>query len=219
MYEMPDRDDAITAAGRETLAVLKTLERIDPANYKPENNAQYPDKSDTANGLKQVACLLKADVGLEVACLDHRGFWDTHVAQGAGTGLLATQLSDLGNALGAFAQDLGDRYFQNTTVVVMTEFGRRVAENTSAGTDHGRASAMFVFGGGVKGGNVYADWPGLKPANLEAPGDLRVTTDYRDALAEILHTRRNVPRETLARIFPRTTDTPRVIGFTTPAST
>ena len=105
----------------------------------------------------------------------------------------------MGDALGAFARDLGSR-LDDVTVVVMTEFGRRVAENSGLGTDHGRASAWFVLGGGVQGGRVYARWPGLKDEQLEAPGDLKVTTDYRDVLTELAA--RQLGREKAAALFP-----------------
>lgn len=175
--------DAVSIAGRETIAAMETLRKINPANYKPANGASYP-ATGLGDGLKQTACLVKAGVGLEAAFLD-RGGWDTHVGQGGATGWLALQLDDVAKSLAAFAQDLGkDR--GRVTVVVQTEFGRRVVENSSLGTDHGRASTMFVWGGNVNGGNVHGTWPGLKTEQLEAPGDLRVVTDYRIVLAEIL---------------------------------
>ena len=192
-------EDAVSAAGRETLSVLNSLHRIDPAHYRPENAATYP-KTDLGVGLRQVACLIKANVGLEVACLD-RGGWDTHVGQGGATGWLAQQLTDIGDSLGAFMQDLGASHLGRVTVVVMTEFGRRVAENSGLGTDHGRASALFVLGGGVNGGRVYGRWPGLAPDKLEGPGDLPVTTDYRTILAEII-ARRLSPTTPLPAVFP-----------------
>jgi uncharacterized protein (DUF1501 family) len=140
--------------------------------------------------------LLKAGVGLETACLD-RGGWDTHVGQN--TPFLAQQLQDVGDSLGAFTKDLGPQ-LEDVTIVVMTEFGRRVAENSGLGTDHGRASAWFVAGGGVEGGKVYARWPGLKDDQLEAPGDLKVTTDYRDVLTELAA--RQIGLEKAAALFP-----------------
>ena len=170
--------DPYGEAGHATLEVLQTLKRLDPKAYKPD--AVYP-KTDLATALSQVAFLIKAGVGLEVAALD-RGGWDTHVAQAQ---WLALNLDDLGKSLAAFYKDLGPET-SRVTVVVQTEFGRRAAENSGLGTDHGRASVMFVAGGAVKGGKVYADWPGLEERQLEQPGDLRVTTDYRSPLAEIL---------------------------------
>lgn len=170
--------DPYGEAGHATLEVLQTLRRLDPKSYKSE--VVYPT-SDLATSLKQVAFLIKAGVGVEVAALD-RGGWDTHVAQAQ---WLALNLDDLGKSLAAFYQDLGHEAAR-VTIVVQTEFGRRAAENSGLGTDHGRASTMFVMGGAVKGGKVYADWPGLEDRQLEPPGDLRVTTDYRRPLAEIL---------------------------------
>lgn len=175
--------DAMSLAGIETLEVLDTLNRLDPKSYRPSNGAKYP-KSDLGKALEQVALLVRADVGLEVAVLD-RGGWDTHVAQGVATGLLSGNLQDLGASLAAFASDMGSE-MGRVTVVVQTEFGRRLQENSGLGTDHGRASVMFLLGGGVKGGKVYAQWPGLEDHQLEPPGDLRVTTDYRQVLSDVL---------------------------------
>ncbi len=175
--------DAMAQAGIETLGVLDTMNRLDPATYKPMNGVSYPT-SDLGRALQQVALLIRAQVGLEVAVLD-KGGWDTHVAQG---GLLPMLLEDLSASLTAFARDLGHE-MRRVTVVVQTEFGRRVAENSGAGTDHGRASCMFVLGGNVRGGKVYGDWPGLEPVQLEGPGDLRVTTDYRSVLSQVLASR------------------------------
>ena len=178
--------DPVVRAGRETLAVLETLRKLDPKHYAPENHALYP-QSRLGEGLKETALLIKAGVGLEVAALD-RGGWDTHVAQGGSLGYLALQLEDVAKSLSAFAADLGP-HFERVTCVVMTEFGRRVAENSGLGTDHGRASAWLVMGGHLPksgGGKVHARWPTLAPGKLEGPGDLPVTTDYRDVLTEIL---------------------------------
>lgn len=179
-------DDPVSAAGRDTLRVLDALNRLDPANYRPENGAGYPT-TPLGLAMRQIAMLAKADVGLETACCDMGG-WDTHVAQGRSGGWLAGLLGDVGESLAAFQTDMGPRMAQ-TTVVVMTEFGRRAYENQGLGTDHGRGSFMLVTGGGVKGGRVLADWPGLERHQLEAGDDLRVTTDYRAVLAEILRTR------------------------------
>ncbi len=189
--------DAMAQAGRETLQVLETLNRLDPKSYRPSNAAAYP-ASDLGQGLRQVAFLIRANVGLEVAALD-KGGWDTHVVQGATNGLLAGQLQDLGACLAAFAQDLGTE-MRRVSVVVQTEFGRRLYENTSLGTDHGRASVMLLLGGGFAGGKVHAKWPGLEDSQLEPPGDLRVTTDYRDVLAEVLTKR--VKHASLGQVFP-----------------
>lgn len=176
------QSDAISKAGRDTLAVLKKLDKLDPKSYQPQGSA-YPE-SPFGEGMKQAAMLIKAEVGLEVACLNAGG-WDTHVAQGGTAGNMANLLADLAQAMAAFHSDLGPRK-RRVTVVAMTEFGRRVYENTGLGTDHGRAGVMFIMGDGLKGGRVYGEWPGLAPDQLEEPGDLRVTTDYRAPLAELI---------------------------------
>jgi uncharacterized protein (DUF1501 family) len=177
-------DDEVSLAGQETLKVLATLDRLDPARQTPRNGAAYPDTG-LGNGLRQVATLVRARVGMEIAFLD-MGLYDTHVAQGTTSGWLPTLLDELGKSLGAFATDLGED-LSRVTVLVMSEFGRRIAENTGLGTDHGHGGAMLVLGGGVRGGRVIADWPGL--AEGVGPGDLAVTTDYRDVLSEILSAR------------------------------
>ncbi len=178
--------DEVAHAGQETLAVLDKLKQVDPDKYAPAHGAKYPD-SDLGKGLSQTACLIRADLGLEVAALDRTG-WDTHFVQGSTVGILPLSLDDLGHSLAAFSNDLGAE-MSRVTVVVMTEFGRRLAENSSLGTDHGRASVMFVMGGGTKGGQIHTKWPGLEPNQLDETGDLRVTTDYRDVLAEVLSKR------------------------------
>lgn len=190
----------IAGAGRETLAALDAVKRLDPANYRSAPGAVYP-RNDLGEGFRQAACLIKGNVGMEVACLDMGG-WDTHVAQGRDTGWQPARLADLGRALAAFATDLG-KHMDHVTTIVMTEFGRRAYENSGLGTDHGRASCMLLLGGGVAGGKVYAKWPGLAPHQLDGPGDLKVTTDYRDVLAEILTRRLKNPH--LAAVFPEYT--------------
>ncbi|MGV3615085.1 MAG: DUF1501 domain-containing protein [Fimbriimonas sp.] len=192
MYR-PGRDE-VAQAGRETLQVLETLDRLDPGKQLPRNQAKYPDTG-LGQALRQVATLVRADVGLEVACVD-QGAYDTHVAQGTTAGWLPTLLTELGDSLGAFAQDLG-KDLDRVTVVVMSEFGRRIAENTGLGTDHGHGGAMLLLGGGVKGGRVHARWPGL--AERVGPGDLAATTDYRDVLAEVLAAR--LPTSDLSEVF------------------
>ncbi|MCS6949955.1 MAG: DUF1501 domain-containing protein [bacterium] len=196
LYAGADRQ-GIQQAAQDTLQVLQALQRVDPSRYRPAHGAVYPD-SELGRGLMQVAAFIKARVGLEVACLD-RGGWDTHVAQGSTTGWIASNFADLGASLAAFARDMGEQ-MRRVTLVAMTEFGRRVRENSGLGTDHGRASVMLLLGGGVRGGKVYARWRGLEPNHLEEPGDLRVTTDYREVLAEVVHKRLGNPH--VARVFP-----------------
>jgi uncharacterized protein (DUF1501 family) len=195
MYEA--HDDAFSRAGRNTLQALAALRGYDAQDTRPENGATYPDTA-LGRGLSQVAYLVRQDVGLEVACLDaaDRGGWDTHVAQGP---WLAGLLDDLGRSLAAFRQDMGQE-MSRVTLVVQTEFGRRVAENSGFGTDHGRGSVMLALGGGVRGGRVYGRWPGLSDEVLEGPGDLPVTTDYRDVLSELLEER--LGSTTVGEVFP-----------------
>ena len=189
--------DSVAQAGRETLAVLDTLAKLNVQRYVPKNGARYPN-SDLGGALKQVALLLSANVGMEVACLD-KGGWDTHVVQGGTEGWQASLFEDVANSLAAFAQDVGTG-MSKVTVVVMTEFGRRLYENSGYGTDHGRGSFMLALGGGVRGGKVYGMWPGLAEADLEGPGDLKVTTDYRQVLSEVLAKRMDV--RVPSKVFP-----------------
>lgn len=191
-------EDEMARAGRATLDALASLRRLDPTTYVPEGEAEYPP-TPVGEALRQVAMLHKADLGLEVAWIE-QGVWDTHVAQGSTGGWLAGLASELAYGLDAFCCDLGRNGMRNTTVVVMTEFGRRLRENEGLGTDHGRASVMFLLGAGVRGGRVVTDWPGLEAEQLEGPGDLRVTTDYRDVLAEVV-AKRLRPAD-LDHVFP-----------------
>ena len=176
-------DDRLGRIGRETLDMLDTLEQLDPARYIPERESSYPD-SDFGMGLRQIAMLVKAEVGLEVATIDLGG-WDTHFAQGINIGLMPGLMADLAQGLSAFHADLFD-YLGQLTVIVMSEFGRRAYENASLGTDHGHGGLMLLLGGNVAGGRMHGEWPGLEEGQLFGPGDLAVTTDYRDVLAEIL---------------------------------
>lgn len=173
---------AAHASGLAALKVLDAMDAVNPDAYKPANGADYP-KSPTGESLRQAALLFKADVGTSSVFLDSTG-WDSHVTQGTATGYLAGLFKDLAQAVNAFARDLGP-LLDKTTVVVMTEFGRRIPENSALGTDHGRAGAWLVLGNGVSGGKVHATWPGLKQDQLEGPGDLRVTMDYRNVLLEL----------------------------------
>ena len=189
--------DTLAEAGQEALSVLKTLNTLPPEPKSPAKLG-YP-KDDLGQGLHQVALLMKSDVGLEAACLDHGGY-DTHVVQGTSQGILAGRLQSLAGSLAAFAADLGPTRWARTTVVVMSEFGRRVPENSGLGTDHGRAGMMLLLGGHVVGGRVHGVWPGLAPGQLDGPGDLKVTTDYRTVLAEVISHRLKNPNT--EAIFP-----------------
>lgn len=190
--------------GQETFEAMDILKSIAArGEYRPANGATYPTGG-FGDAMKTVAQLIKEDIGLEVACVDQGGY-DTHSGQGttdtANPNTLPGLLNVLQAGMLAFYTDLQD-YMKNVTVVTMTEFGRRLAENTSGGggTDHGHGSAMFVMGGGVNGGQVYTDWPGLAPQQLYGPGDLAITTDYRDVLGEALRVRLGNPH--LDQVFP-----------------
>ncbi len=187
----------VASSAAEGFEAVQTLRRIQLDAYRPEHGAEYP-QGKLGSALLQIAQLIKADVGLEHAFADAGG-WDTHIAQGAGEGQLATRLRELGDALAAFALDLGDR-MSDVVVLTMSEFGRTVAENGSIGTDHGHGTAMFVMGGGVRGGRVAGRWPGLEPAQRFEGRDLAVTTDFRDLFGEILV--RHTGVADLAAVFP-----------------
>jgi uncharacterized protein (DUF1501 family) len=187
----------LSQIGQETLDIIDTLQQLNPAGYQASGERDYPE-STFGQALQQVAMLVKAEVGLEVAALDVGG-WDTHFSQGGSEGLMAGLLADLASGLAALHADLVD-YMADLTVVVMSEFGRRVQENASLGTDHGHGSFMMLLGGGLNGGRVYGRWPGLAEHQLFGPGDLAVTTDYRDVLGEICRTRLN--NQATQAIFP-----------------
>ena len=174
--------DVVHAAGGEMFEAVKILKAANPQKYAPQNNATYP-YSQFGTRLKQIAQLIKSDVGLEVAFADVGG-WDTHVNQGASTGQLAARLRDFGNSIAALVADLGDR-MADVTIMTMSEFGRTVRQNGNGGTDHGHASALFVIGGAVKGKKVYGKWPGLEPEQLYEGRDLALTTDFRTVFAEV----------------------------------
>lgn len=183
--------------GQDTLSIMDTLQTLDPLKYTASREAKYPD-TEFGLALKQTAMLIKAQVGLEVSAIDLGG-WDTHFAQGSATGIMPNLMKDLAEGLAAFHADMADHQKQLTTVT-MSEFGRRASENGSLGTDHGHGSMMMVLGGNVDGGKVHGQWPGMDEGQLIGPGDLAVTTDYRDVLSEILTKRLNNPATN--EIFP-----------------
>jgi uncharacterized protein (DUF1501 family) len=189
--------DLLHGTGRETFEAVRALARAGRRPAAPAHGAQYP-RGRFADALRQVAHLVRSDVGLEVAFADVGG-WDTHVAQGNERGVLATRLGEFAAALAAFARDLGDR-MADVVVLTMSEFGRTVAENGNRGTDHGRGTAMLVMGGGVRGGRVYGRWPGLRPEQRFEGRDLAVTTDFRTLFAEVAVRHLGVPPT--AVLFP-----------------
>jgi uncharacterized protein (DUF1501 family) len=185
----------VAEAGRQTMASLSAFERV--RTHKPAPTGTYPADGLGAS-LRQVAQVARAGVGLQVACVTGGG-WDMHEGMGSGAaGYAHDQVARLGQALAAFAHDLGP-LLATTTVVTVSEFGRRVAQNSSGGVDHGHGSAWLVLGGGIRGGRVYGRWPGLAARHLD-DGDLRVTTDYRDVLGELAQRRLGVAGT--RRVFP-----------------
>jgi uncharacterized protein (DUF1501 family) len=195
MYGRGGRD-VVHGAGQEAFAAIEFLRKADPARYRPAPGVQYRGRYGEA--LKQVAQLIKADVGVELAFTEIGG-WDHHAAEGGVQGQLAARLREFGGALAAFHQDLGDR-MQDVVLVTLTEFGRTVRENGNRGTDHGHAGVSFVMGGAVRGGTVHGRWPGLDGSQLHEGRDLALTTDFRDLLAELLA--RHLGAADLARVFP-----------------
>src|ERR1700686_5386281 len=193
MYEHT-LDTALSGTGKETFSAVKIMQSIQKQSYTPANGAKYPNGR-FGQSLQQIARLIKADVGLEVAFADLGG-WDTHVNEAR---QLANNLSDFGQSLAALYQDLGDR-MEDVTVVTMSEFGRTARENGNRGTDHGHANVMFAFGGAIRGGKVYGDWPGLAPGELYENPDLAPTTDFRDVLGELVA--RHLGNGQLAGVFP-----------------
>ena len=190
-------NDSLAGMGRETFEAVNYLKKANPAQYQPENGAQYP-RNPFGTSLLQIAQLIKADIGLEVAFTDIGG-WDTHVNQGNSRGQLANLLQQFSAGIAALYQDLGQR-MDEVVILTMSEFGRTVRENGNRGTDHGHANAMFVMGNSVRGGKVYGRWPGLSDDKLNEGRDLALTTDFRDVFGEIASRHLNV-KDTGA-IFP-----------------
>ena len=188
--------DLLSGTGRETFEAVRMLRSADAARIPPANGAEYP-RGRFGEAMRQIAQLIKANIGLEVAFADMQG-WDTHVGQGAEQGQLAARLREFGGALAAFAQDLNDR-MADVVVLTMSEFGRTVGENGNRGTDHGHATAMLVLGGGVRGGRVHGRWPGLARERLFEARDLAVTTDFRTLFSEVASRHLGV---SVAPLFP-----------------
>lgn len=210
LYESPS-GDAVHGAGRDGFAAMQLLSKVDPRRYSPANGATYPNGS-FGRSLRQVAQLIKEDVGLEVAFVEIGG-WDTHANQGAATGSLATRLTEMSNGLAALHKDLGSK-MSEVLVLTMSEFGRTARQNGNRGTDHGHGTVFFALGGGVKGGSVLGDWPGLSEGKLFERRDLAITTDYRDFFAEACVRHMGVSTADLDKIFPgRVTDPKKFRGF------
>lgn len=196
LARMFDTNDLLAATGAQALGSVEELAAENPGQYPVENGASYPN-TPFGNQLKEIAQLIKSDLGLEVATADIGG-WDHHNNEAP---QMVNLLGEMASTLAAFQQDLGARMDQ-VTVLTMTEFGRRAYQNASNGTDHGSGFCTFAMGGGVNGGVVYRDWPGLTDARL-FQGDLDITIDYRTILAEALSKRH--ANSNLATVFPEYT--------------
>ncbi len=198
-----DGDTWLHASGAQTFQAIDTVQRASTSEYLPAKNAAYPS-GEFGENMKTVAKLLKLDVGLRAATVDLGG-WDTHEAEGDGSsGYLAELVTELSNGLAALYADLAGSgsptYADRLTVVVVSEFGRRLSENASHGTDHGHGSGIFVLGGQVNGGRVFTTWPGLQNEQLYDHADLAVTIDYRQVLSEIVV--RRLGNAQLSTVFP-----------------
>jgi uncharacterized protein (DUF1501 family) len=194
-------DHVFRGVGTEVFESLKTVSLVREAggahDHDPGKDSLYP-KAQIGKRLSEIATLIKADVGLEIAVTDMGG-WDTHINQGNGKGQLADRLRELSEAIAAFRKDLGAK-FEDVCIATVTEFGRTVKENGTRGTDHGHGSVMMVAGGAVRGKRILGNWRSLKHENLFEGRDLPVTTDSRDVLSEILH--RHCGVQDLAKVFP-----------------
>ncbi len=193
----PEMEQLFADLYKDTFDAVKMLRSATSPQYVPASGVQYPG-SPFGQALAQIAQLVKADVGLEVAFADVGG-WDTHANQGSARGQLANQLKLFGDGLAALYRDLGDR-MRNIVILTMTEFGRAIRQNGSGGTDHGHASCLFAFGGPVKGGKVYGRWPGLAPEQLYEGRDLALTTDFRNVFAEVLT--KHMGAKDMSKVFP-----------------
>lgn len=196
MYEQ-SVDTVLHGTGNETFEAVKMLKSADPEKYTPAPGADYP-RGRFGDSLRQVAQLIKANLGVEVAFADIGG-WDHHVNEGSVQGQIANITRDFSQSIAAFWTDLGD-LGADTVLVTMSEFGRTVRENGNRGTDHGHANVMFVLGGPVKGGKVYGRWPGLQTEHLYEGRDLAVTTDFRQVLGEAVY--RHLGNKNLEGVFP-----------------
>jgi uncharacterized protein (DUF1501 family) len=190
-------DTVLHGTGQETFEAVKMLKAADPGRYTPAPGAKYP-RGRFGDSLRQVAQLMKANLGVEVAFADIGG-WDHHVNEGSTQGQLSNVLREFSQSISAFWTDLGD-LAGDTVLVTMSEFGRTARENGNRGTDHGHANVMFMVGGPVRGGKVYGRWPGLEQSQLYEGRDLALTTDFRAVLGEAVY--RHLGNQKLETVFP-----------------
>jgi len=194
IYNQPQNGEEQTFSlvrkhGDLALKSMSNLEPFSNSNYTAENGASYPD---TLYGqqLKDIAQLIKAGVGLEIATVSNNG-WDHHADQGGAQGDQASKLMDFSDGIKALYTDLGATYMRDVTILTISEFGRTAKQNASLGTDHGNASSWFVIGEQVNGG-IYGDWPGLQTEQLYQHRYLAHTIDFTDVYAELLTKHLNV---------------------------
>jgi len=190
-------DAVLHTAGEETFDAVKMLKAADPGKYRAALGANYP-RGRFGESLRQLAQLIKANLGVQVAFADIGG-WDHHVNEGATEGQLSNVLTDFSQSIAAFWTDLGD-LAEDTVIVTMSEFGRTARENGNRGTDHGHANVMFVLGGPVRGGKVYGRWPGLDQSQLYEGRDLALTTDFRQVIGEAVAL--HMGNKSLGEVFP-----------------
>jgi uncharacterized protein (DUF1501 family) len=197
--------DPVKTAAQTTQATITLLNSIGFSTYQPAGGATYPTSS-FGYAMKSAAALIKADIGVEALAID-KGGWDLHANLGPVTGSMNTLMDDLGRAMQAFYRDVISGSTHNAVVVVMSEFGRRAAENGSAGVDHGYGNLMFLLGQNIAGGQVFsrnaqglAGWPGLGPGQLFQNLDLAATIDFRNVISEVCQNR--LQNTNLANLFP-----------------
>ena len=189
------REDATGKVGRETFEAIDTIVRNPVLTQPPANGAVYPNFS-IGNSLRQTAAIIKAGLGTRTIFVSLGGAFDTHSNQLAAH---QTELPRIGDSIAAFVQDLGP-WMDDVVLMVVSEFGRTAYANGSAGTDHGSAKAVFLVGGGVRGGRIYGRWPGLGPTQLYQNRDLAATTDFRELYGEVA--RRHLGLSDMNSLFP-----------------
>ncbi len=191
--------DAISQAYKEgRLARKAILSNLDAETTMANNGAPLPNGF--AGDARRLAQMMVKDNRVKLGFMALGG-WDTHVNQGASQGQLARNLEQLGQGLATLQTTLGSAY-KDTTILVMSEFGRTAHENGDGGTDHGHGNVMWLLGGGVRGGKVYGDWPGLAANQLHENRDLAITTDFRDVIAVTLARHLTLSDHHLSQILP-----------------
>ena len=191
--------DVLHGTAQESFAAMDQLKRLNVGAYRPANNAKYPTGK-FGTSLQQIAQLIKADVGMQVAFAEMGG-WDTHVNQGGATGQFATRLREWSSGIAALYADLGD-LMTDVTILTMSEFGRAARQNGGGGTDHGHGAAFLALGADINGGKVLGDFPGLSPDKLYENRDLAVTTDFRAVFSEVATKHLGIPATGIPKMFP-----------------